>query len=121
MVTTAKPDVGEGLLEAGLQAVFHGTPGKALQAIKCLNSKASSCVFRTRCLEQDGIIRATLKVPDAIQHLSGYLYVFDGEICTEELHIFRYQTRLLDRCIGRGGVRYVCPTEKCQRFFHLQA
>lgn len=54
-------DVSDGALEEGLQAILHGTPEEALQAAKTLGSSASSNVY-TQCLEQEGLLRALLKV-----------------------------------------------------------
>lgn len=62
-----KAEKGEGALEVGLQAIHHGTPDQALQAAKCLGDTASSSVLGTECLEQDGTLRAILKVLSVIQ------------------------------------------------------
>lgn len=49
-------------VEEGLQAVCHGTADEVLQAAKTLGIKAASSTQDTQFLEQDGTIRAMLKV-----------------------------------------------------------
>lgn len=59
-------DLRDGALEEGLQAIKHGTPDQALQAAKDLGLNASVTMpLHAQCLEQDGVVRAMLKVPDA--------------------------------------------------------